>query len=50
LRGSEGPCTQSASYFRVDYLPSGHTDEERRRYDEFVRTHGRRPRCNDKRP
>ena len=51
LRGSEGPCTQSASYFRVDYLQSGHTDEERRRYDEYVRTHnGRRPRCNDKRP
>lgn len=49
LSGREGPCTQRASYYRVDYR-SDYIAEERRRYDEYVRTHRRRPRCNDRRP
>ena len=49
LSGSEGSCTKNASHYRVDYR-SDYATEERRRYDEYVRTHGRQPRCNDKRP
>ena len=49
LSGSEGSCTKNASYYRVDYR-SDYATEERRRYDEYVRTNGHRPKCNDKRP
>lgn len=49
LSRREGSCTLSASYYRVDYT-SSYRSEERRRYDEYVRTHGHRPKCNDKRP
>ncbi len=49
LGGSDGPCTQNADYYRVDYQLS-YRVAERQRYDEYVRAHGRGPRCNDKRP
>ena len=49
LSGHEGSCTQSASYYRVDYT-SSYRSEERRRYDAYVRANGRQPKCNDKRP
>ena len=50
LSGREGPCTKSATYYRVDYT-SNHRSEERRRYDEHVRSnYGFAPKCNDKRP
>ena len=47
---SDDPCIRRyARKYRVEYTRNCR-EEERRRYDEFVRVHGRPPICNDRRP
>ena len=47
---SDDPCIRrNARLYRVEYTED-YQERERELYDEYVRIHGRSPRCNDKRP
>jgi hypothetical protein len=48
-RGDEGPCTKNASHYRREVCPDP-TAREREMLQEYKRTHGRLPRCNDVMP
>ena len=49
LAGDDRCISTHAAYYRVHYRRD-HKAEEWRRYNAYVRAHGREPRCNDVAP
>ena len=49
FRGDEGPCTKAAATYRRE-ATSRPVTRESELIDEYVRTYGALPRCNDVRP
>lgn len=49
LSGREGRCTQHATHFQAESTAAALT-RERDLINEYLRTYGRLPRCNDVRP
>ena len=48
LRGQEGPCTKRATHFRFE-ANSRPNSRELELLDQYRRSHGRLPRCNERR-